>query len=75
MTNCNINEECLVVIPKQVLMDGVGGAYTSTLKQYRAKAEYFFCACLQKNNGYNVERTPGFLNFFVALLESRLSHV
>lgn len=47
-------------------MDGAGGAYTSTLKQYQAKAEYFFCACLQKNNGYNVERTPGFLFFVFA---------
>ncbi|KAL7143136.1 hypothetical protein ABFS83_08G170800 [Erythranthe nasuta] len=30
-----------------------------TLKKYRSKAEYFICACLNKNNSTNVERTPG----------------
>lgn len=29
------------------------------LGQYRAKAEYYVCACLDKNNGTNVDRTPG----------------
>ncbi|GKV17720.1 hypothetical protein SLEP1_g28187 [Rubroshorea leprosula] len=29
------------------------------LEQYRSKAEYYLCACLNKNNGSNVERTPG----------------
>ncbi|KAH6781528.1 glycosyl hydrolase 9C1 [Perilla frutescens var. frutescens] len=33
--------------------------YTSTLQQYQAKADYFTCACMQKNDGYNVQRTPG----------------
>ncbi|KAL2939098.1 Endoglucanase 5 [Bienertia sinuspersici] len=28
-------------------------------KQYQAKADYFACACLQKNNGYDVQLTPG----------------
>ncbi|CAN4105505.1 unnamed protein product [Withania somnifera] len=41
------------------LLDGAGGSYTPTLKQYQAKADYFTCACLQKNDGYNVALTPG----------------
>lgn len=28
------------------------------LEQYRSKAEYYLCACLDKNNGSNVNRTP-----------------
>ncbi|KAK9274534.1 hypothetical protein L1049_021783 [Liquidambar formosana] len=47
------------ILLSKVLMEGHGGAYTSTLKQYQAKASYFTCACLQKNNGYNVPLTPG----------------
>lgn len=44
----------------QVLLDGEGGAYTSTLKQYQAKADYFACACVKKNDGYNIQTTPGY---------------
>ncbi|XP_057794611.1 endoglucanase 5-like [Salvia miltiorrhiza] len=40
-------------------MHGGGGAYTSTLQQYQAKADYFTCACMQKNDSYNVPMTPG----------------
>lgn len=29
------------------------------LEQYRVKAEYYICSCLDKNNGSNVDRTPG----------------
>ncbi|KAJ6754156.1 ENDOGLUCANASE [Salix purpurea] len=29
------------------------------LKQYRSRAEYYLCACLNKNNVTNVRRTPG----------------
>lgn len=29
------------------------------LREYRAKAEYYVCACLNKNNSTNVQRTPG----------------
>ena len=29
------------------------------LEQYRSKAEHYVCACLNKNNVSNVERTPG----------------
>ncbi|KAF5749878.1 putative endo-1 4-beta-glucanase [Tripterygium wilfordii] len=49
----------LQVLLSKVLMEGDGGAYASTLKQYQAKADYFACACLQKNDGYNVQKTPG----------------
>ncbi|GFZ00332.1 glycosyl hydrolase 9C1 [Actinidia rufa] len=41
-----------------VLMEGGGGAYTSILKQDQAKADFFACACVQKNDGYNVAKTP-----------------
>ena len=43
----------------QVLLEGKGGAFTNTLMQYQAKADYFACACLQKNDGYNVYKTTG----------------
>ncbi|KDP39180.1 hypothetical protein JCGZ_00937 [Jatropha curcas] len=29
------------------------------LQQYRSKAEFYLCSCLNKNNVTNVERTPG----------------
>ncbi|RQO85764.2 hypothetical protein POPTR_001G356000v4 [Populus trichocarpa] len=29
------------------------------LKEYRSRAEYYLCACLNKNNVTNVQRTPG----------------
>lgn len=29
------------------------------LEQYRARAEHYVCACLNKSNGSNVSRTPG----------------
>ncbi|CAL9210483.1 endoglucanase 7-like isoform X1 [Musa acuminata AAA Group] len=32
-------------------------------QQYRAKAEYYVCACLNENNGSNVHRTPGGMLF------------
>ncbi|XP_031272427.1 endoglucanase 5 [Pistacia vera] len=47
------------ILLSKVLMEGKGGAYTSTLKKYQAKADYFACACVQKNAGYNVHLTPG----------------
>ncbi|KAJ8429019.1 hypothetical protein Cgig2_014998 [Carnegiea gigantea] len=47
------------ILLSKVLLDGNGGQYTSTLKQYKAKADFFACSCLQKNNGYNVQLTPG----------------
>ncbi|XAR53221.1 Cellulase, partial [Bertholletia excelsa] len=49
----------LQILLSKVLMDGEGGEYTSVLKQYKAKADFFACACLQKNDGFNVRLTPG----------------
>lgn len=46
-------------VAEQVLLDGKGGAYTSTLEAYRVKAEYFLCGALQKNNGGNIRKSPG----------------
>ncbi|GAB2233582.1 hypothetical protein Droror1_Dr00002808 [Drosera rotundifolia] len=47
------------ILLSKVFVEGGSGAYTSTLSQYKAKADFFACACLQKNGGYNVELTPG----------------
>ncbi|KAL5537642.1 hypothetical protein UlMin_044314 [Ulmus minor] len=47
------------ILLSKILLEGHGGAYSSTLKQYQAKADYFACACLQKNDGYNAYLTPG----------------
>ncbi|KAK9117871.1 hypothetical protein Scep_015964 [Stephania cephalantha] len=49
----------LQILLAKVLLEGKGGAYASTLKQYKAKADFFACACMQKNDGYNVALTPG----------------
>ncbi|KAJ8770032.1 hypothetical protein K2173_009779 [Erythroxylum novogranatense] len=51
------------ILLSKILLEGRGGAYTSTLKQYQAKADYFVCACLQKNDGYNINKTPGGLMY------------
>ena len=47
------------ILLSKVLLEGKYGAYTSTLKQYLAKEDYFACACLQKNDGYNVHKHRG----------------
>ncbi|CAL5024768.1 unnamed protein product [Urochloa decumbens] len=51
----------LQVLLSKVLFDGgaAATAYADTLKQFQAKAEFFLCACLQKNNGNNIKTTPG----------------
>ncbi|KAJ0970067.1 hypothetical protein J5N97_022944 [Dioscorea zingiberensis] len=53
----------LQILLSKVLLSGSNGVYQATLKQYQAKAEFFLCACLQKNNDYNVPMTPGGLLF------------
>uniref|UniRef100_I1PI33 Endoglucanase n=2 Tax=Oryza glaberrima TaxID=4538 RepID=I1PI33_ORYGL len=55
----------LQVLLSKVLFEQGGSAagYADTLKQYQAKAEFFLCACLQKNNGHNVKMTPGGLMY------------
>ncbi|KAJ1440400.1 Six-hairpin glycosidase superfamily [Sesbania bispinosa] len=42
-----------------IILEGKAGSYASILKQYQGKGDYFACACLQKNDGYNVQKTPG----------------
>ncbi|KAG9150786.1 hypothetical protein Leryth_002939 [Lithospermum erythrorhizon] len=49
----------LQILLSKVLLEGGAGPYASTLQQYKAKADYFACACVQKNAGYNVPKTPG----------------
>lgn len=50
----------LQVLAAKVLMEGQGSKYSSTLEKYQSKAEFFLCACLQKNpEGSNVDLTPG----------------
>ncbi|CAA7397761.1 unnamed protein product [Spirodela intermedia] len=51
------------VLAAKVLMEGGRAQLTdeaeATLKKFRSKAEHYLCACLGKNNGSNVHRTPG----------------
>ncbi|KAJ1427633.1 Six-hairpin glycosidase superfamily [Sesbania bispinosa] len=47
------------ILLSKVLLEGKASSYASTLKQYQGKGDYFACACLQKNDGYNVQKTPG----------------
>ena len=42
----------------QILLEG-RGSDLEILMQYQAQAHYFMCACLQKNYGRDVRRTPG----------------
>ncbi|MQM20659.1 hypothetical protein Taro_053683 [Colocasia esculenta] len=51
------------VLLAKVLMEDGTDAYDSVLKQYQAKAEFFLCACLQKNNGYNVQMTSVYSDY------------
>ncbi|XP_028783790.1 endoglucanase 5 [Neltuma alba] len=53
----------LQILLSHVVLEGQAGPHASILKQYQAKADYFACACLQKNDGYNVRRTPGGLMY------------
>lgn len=55
----------LQILLSKVLLDGDGQSYTSTLRQYKAKADFFACAYLQKNNGFNVPMTPGGLAYLL----------
>ncbi|KAJ3692970.1 hypothetical protein LUZ60_012065 [Juncus effusus] len=49
----------LQVLLSKKLIEGGSGNYGDALKQYQAKAEFFLCACLQKNSGHNIKMTPG----------------
>jgi len=50
----------LQVMAAKVPMEGKGEKYSSILEQYQSKAEFFLCACLQKNKaGSNIDLTSG----------------
>ncbi|KAG6722211.1 hypothetical protein I3842_03G149200 [Carya illinoinensis] len=50
----------LQVIASQLLIEEEKHkVHAHILEQYRSKAEFYICACLNKNNDSNVERTPG----------------
>ncbi|XP_072969295.1 endoglucanase 11-like [Typha angustifolia] len=54
------------VLASKLLMErgDLQDKYKSKLEQYRSKAEFYLCSCLNKNNnGSNVRRTPGGLLF------------
>ncbi|XP_061338191.1 endoglucanase 11-like [Gastrolobium bilobum] len=46
------------VIASTFLNEAKHKKHGDILEQYRSKAEYYICSCLNKNNGSNVERTP-----------------
>ncbi|MCO5549201.1 hypothetical protein L7F22_002667 [Adiantum nelumboides] len=52
----------LQVLASKILFEG-RGSNVEVLKQYQQQAEFFLCACLQKNFGRNVARTPGGLMY------------
>ncbi|KAF9590101.1 hypothetical protein IFM89_030849 [Coptis chinensis] len=47
------------ILASKFLMDGKNMEHSDILEQYRSKAEYYLCACLNKNNESNVDRSPG----------------
>ncbi|KAM0896694.1 hypothetical protein ACQ4PT_023021 [Festuca glaucescens] len=51
----------LQVLAAKLLLDSdpQGAQHRAVLEQYRAKAEHYLCACLGRNNGSNVHRSPG----------------
>ncbi|KAF2284893.1 hypothetical protein GH714_032063 [Hevea brasiliensis] len=49
----------LQIMASKLLMDERHKEHKHILEQYKSKAEYYICSCLDKNNnGSNVERTP-----------------
>ncbi|CAN0909117.1 Endoglucanase 5 [Linum grandiflorum] len=51
------------ILLSKILLEGKAGQYTETLKQYQSKADYFACACIGKNDGSNIRKTPGGLMY------------
>ncbi|KAF5746100.1 endoglucanase 11-like [Tripterygium wilfordii] len=48
------------IMASQLLMEEKHKEHTYILEQYRSKAEYYVCSCINRNiNGSNVDRTPG----------------
>ncbi|KAJ6973319.1 endoglucanase 11-like [Populus alba x Populus x berolinensis] len=49
----------LQIMAAKLLVEEKHKEHGDTLEQYRSKAEHYLCSCLDKNNGTNVNRTPG----------------
>lgn len=50
----------LQILASKLLHDEKQKQHSEILQQYKSKAEYYLCSCLNKNdNGSNVQRTPG----------------
>ncbi|XP_015696333.2 endoglucanase 22 [Oryza brachyantha] len=52
----------LQVLAAKLVLDGEAQAaarHRGVLEQYREKAEHYLCACLGRNNGSDVDRSPG----------------
>ncbi|KAH0987552.1 hypothetical protein GBA52_014729 [Prunus armeniaca] len=47
------------IIASMLLKEEKHKQHMRILEQYRSKAEFYICACLDKNNVTNVQRTPG----------------
>ncbi|KAK6132846.1 hypothetical protein DH2020_033409 [Rehmannia glutinosa] len=47
------------ILAAMLPMEGKNKEDQQILQEYRSKAEYYICACLNKNNSTNVKRTPG----------------
>ncbi|XP_022886556.1 endoglucanase 11-like isoform X2 [Olea europaea var. sylvestris] len=47
------------IIAAMLPVEGKNEEQSKTIQEYRSKAEHFLCACLNKNNSTNVQRTPG----------------
>ncbi|WOK93510.1 endoglucanase 7-like isoform X1 [Canna indica] len=48
-----------ILASKLLMEENLKKVQRQTLEQYRSKAEHYICACLNKNNGSNVHRSPG----------------
>ncbi|CAI9755039.1 unnamed protein product [Fraxinus pennsylvanica] len=46
------------IIAAMLPVEGKNEEQSKTIQEYRSKAEHFICACLNKNNSTNVQRTP-----------------
>ncbi|KAJ0112026.1 hypothetical protein Patl1_01952 [Pistacia atlantica] len=49
----------LQLMASKLLAEDKHKKHTHILEQYRSKAEYYLCSCLNMNNGSNIDRTPG----------------
>ncbi|XP_044502684.1 endoglucanase 11-like [Mangifera indica] len=49
----------LQLMASKLLAEEKQKKHSHILEQYRSKAEYYLCSCLNKNNGSNIDRTPG----------------